>query len=175
MEGHPAQHPHRKVFLYTGAAVFALAFAMLILPAVTSIAIEVLVGILVLLAGLVRIYWAFHATQFKNGAYLFVLGLVTVIAGIAMLSHPSFAGGSLTMIVTVYLLIDGIVEVVVSRLIQPKQGWQWLQAAGVISVLLGILTWIQAPLAGAWAIGFYLALKLMLIAVIILRSRVGAH
>lgn len=176
MDTHLSNHPgSKKALIYAAIIAVALAILALITPAVTSIAVEVLVGILVLLAGFVRFYWAFQAANFVNGAYLFGLGLITVIAGIAMLSNPFFAGGSLTMIVTLYLIIDGIAEVLIGRLLRPHRGWQWMAGAGIGSILLGLSLWVQMPFSGAWAITLCLALKLLLIASIILRTRVHHH
>lgn len=160
-----------KTLLIAAAIAIVLAIVALMIPAVTSLAIELLVGILISAAGVVRMFWAFKIHSLGKGGLLFGLGLVTLIAGVAVLTHPFFAGGSLTMILTVYLLVDGGAELIVAKLLQPLKGWKWLLSGGVISAVLGLMLWLQVPLSGAWAIALALAIKLLMIAVIILKSR----
>lgn len=149
-----------------GAIAILLGLLAMLSPTVTGISIGILLGILVLLAGLVRIVWAFRARDFGRGLLLFAIGGITFIAGLAMVSHPLFASGVLTVILTLYFLIDGAAEIAIGYVSRPAQGSGWLMFAGIVSVVLGLMIWSQFPLSGAWAVGILLGIKLLFIGLI---------
>ncbi|HKJ54106.1 MAG TPA: DUF308 domain-containing protein [Gammaproteobacteria bacterium] len=149
-----------------GAIAILLGLLAMLSPTVTGISIGILVGILVLLAGLVRIVWAFRARDLGRGLLLFAIGGITFIAGLAMITHPMFASGVLTVILTLYFLLDGAAELASGYFMRPAAGSGWLMFAGAISVLLGLMIWSQFPLSGAWAVGILLGIKLLFIGLI---------
>lgn len=166
----PVDHSVKHYLIKAGVVVVVLGFLAMMAPTVTGLSIGILVGFLVLCAGIVRIYWAFRARQFGRGAMLFALGLLTVIAGAAMVMHPVYAAGVLTMILTVYFLLDGVAEITIANMVKPMRGWGWLMTGGIVSILLGVMIWIQFPLSGAWAIGILLGIKLLLIGFIVIAT-----
>jgi len=80
-----------------------------------------------------------------------------------MLASPLFAAGVLTMMLAVYLVLDGIFELVAGLHVRPNPGWGWLVTGGAVSLLLGMMIWRQYPLSGPWAIGLLLGIKLLFI------------
>ena len=66
----------------------------------------------------------------------------------------------------VYFLVDGLTEAVAGLQLRPASGWGWLLFSGVVSVLFGIMVWQQYPLAGAWAIGVLLGIKLFMVGLV---------
>lgn len=159
---------NRKNLKIAGAAAILLGLLAMLAPTVTGMSIGILVGILVLLAGLVRMTWAFRSRDLGRGLLLFAIGGLTFIAGLAMVTHPRFASGVLTVILTLYFLIDGAAELAIGYLMRPGPGWGWLMFAGAISVLLGLMIWSQFPLSGAWAVGILLGIKLLFIGLIMI-------
>ncbi len=85
-----------------------------------------------------------------------------------MLASPMFAAGLLTIVLVAYLLIDGIFEVIGALQIKPAEGWGWMLLGGSVSLILDIMLWGQFPLAGMWAIGVLLSIKLALTGVIMI-------
>ena len=161
-----AQGMHRRNLKIAGATAILLGLLAMLAPVVTGLSIGILVGILVLLAGLVRMIWAFRSRDFGRGLLLFAIGGITFVAGLAMVTHPRFASGVLTVILTLYFLVDGAAELAIGYLMRPAKGSGWLIFAGMVSVLLGLMIWSQFPLSGAWAVGILLGIKLLFIGLI---------
>jgi len=84
------------------------------------------------------------------------------VCGIVMLAKPGIASGVLTILLAVYLIADGLFEIVGSFRVRPTKGWTWLLFSGALSLVLGILIWKQFPISGALAIGVFLGIKLIL-------------
>ena len=163
--------PGSKNMKILGIITIILGLLAIAAPLITGIAIAILVGILVLCGGIARIVWAFHAASFSKGLLGFVVGGLTLLCGIALVTDPVFASGVLTIILAVYFLIDGAFEIARAFQIRPAPGWNWLLLGGLISFLLGLMIWQQFPLSGAWAIGLLLGIKLLFIGIIMISFR----
>ena len=147
-----------------GIIAIVLGLLCMMAPVITGLSIALLLGILVLAAGVARVIWAFQSGSVGQGIWKFVLGGLTLICGLLLVLNPVFAAGFFTILLALYFVIDGISEIAAGT--ATKQGW--LTFAGVVSILLGVLLWAQFPLSGPWAMGILLGLKLLFIGIIML-------
>ncbi|MEE8361958.1 MAG: HdeD family acid-resistance protein [Gemmatimonadales bacterium] len=122
-------------------------------PLVTGVGIVMLIGIMILVAGIVRLFGAFKCGSFGAGVLALLGGLVAIVVGGYMLSRPGAGLATLTWILALYFVISGIGEVIVGLGMKPIKGWVWNVFSGVVGLLLGIMIWRQFPLSGAWAVG----------------------
>ena len=105
---------------------------------------------------------AFRAGSFGHGMMVFLVGALTAVAGIYMMAEPGVALVTMGVFLAMYFAVAGIVEVIYALRLKPEQGWGWLMFGGVVSLLLGIMMWRQMPLAGAWAIGVLVGIRLLM-------------
>ena len=151
-----------------GAIAIILGFLALMAPGLTGFSIALLVGVLVILGGLVRMTWAFGAGGFGKGLLGFAIGGLTLLCGIALVSNPLFSSGVLTIVLAVYFVADGLSEVAAGLQGRLANGRGWLLFSGIVSILCGIMIWQQYPLAGAWAIGILLGIKLFMVGLVMI-------
>jgi uncharacterized membrane protein HdeD (DUF308 family) len=137
-------------------------------PSITGLSVMLLVGLLVLAGGIVRMIWAFRARSLGRGLFGLAIGGLTLLCGVALLTHPLFASGVLTIMLAVYLMVDGVFEFVAAFRVRPSSGWVWPLVGGILSFLLGLMIWQQFPLSGVWAIGVLLGFKLLLVGMAII-------
>jgi len=142
-------------------------FAMLA-PGLTGFYVLLLLGSLLLIAGIIQVIWAFKTEATGKKYVSMIIGLLTLICGILLLANPLFASGLLTIFLALYFIIDGIIEIVASIQRKPVEGWGWLMFGGIVSLLLGLLIWRQFPLAGVWAMGVLIGIKLFFIGLIMI-------
>jgi uncharacterized membrane protein HdeD (DUF308 family) len=139
--------------------VFAILFglaAIFFTPATIG-ALVLVFGIYMLIDGVFAIVSGVRAAERHERWGLFILeGLVDLLAGLAAVFMPG-----LTLIVLIYVMggwaiVTGVL--MAAAAFRAVHGKGWLIAAGVISVIWGILLFI-APIAGAlvltWFIGGY--------------------
>ena len=153
-----------------GVIAIILGMLALLSPGFTGIAIMTFLGILVLAGGIVRMIWAFKADSIGMGILVFAIGLLTLLAGIALLANPVFAAGVLTIMLVIYFIVDGIFEIISGFQARPESGSGWMIFGGIISILLGIMLWKQFPLSGPTAVGILLGIKLFFIGIIMVTS-----
>jgi len=154
-----------------GIIAIILGLLAMAAPVLTGLSIALLVGILVVVAGVVRLVWAFQAGSVGEGILKFLLAGLTLVCGMVLVANPLFASGFLTILLSLYFIVDGVSEIAVG--LGTKRGW--FIFAGVVSILLGVLLWAQFPLSGAWALGILLGIKLLFIGLIMIMGGSAAR
>jgi uncharacterized membrane protein HdeD (DUF308 family) len=146
-----------------------LAIAM---PWVAGQSILMMVGILVMAAGIMRMIWAFQAGSLGKGILVFLIGVLTLMAGVAVISHPLMSSAVLSVLLSVYFLVDGFSELFTAFTVAEGKGWLLFDA--VVTILLGVMIFTGFPLAGTVAIGVFLGIKLLFVGVTMLTIRSAA-
>jgi len=154
-----------------GIIAIILGILAMAAPVLTGLSIALLLGFLVVVGGVVRLVWAFQAGSVGEGILKFALAGLTLVCGLLLVANPLFASGFLTILLSLYFIVDGVSEIAVG--LGTKRGW--FIFAGVVSVLLGILLWAQFPLSGAWALGILLGIKLLFIGLIMIMGGSAAR
>lgn len=167
--------PAARNATFLGAIAIFLGVLAMLAPGLTGLSVALMVGILVLLAGLARMAWAFQARSLGQGLLTFALGALMLLCGVALVANPLLGSGLLTILLTVYLVVDGLLEIAAGVRGRPAHGWGWLVFGGIISVLLGLLIWSQYPLSGAFAIGILLGIKLFFTGLIMVAAGSAAR
>jgi len=149
-----------------GIIAIVLGMCCMLAPGLTGLSVALLVGMFVLIGGIVRLVWAFKAGSLGRGILTFVIGALTVICGLMLVTDPLLASGFLTVMLAIYLLADGIAEISAGIGLRPQAGSGWMIFGGILSILLGFMIWMQYPLSGAWAVGVLLGIKLFSVGLI---------
>ena len=131
-------------------------------PLITGVAVAVFVGFLLLASGVARIVHALKSKQWGTGFWGTVIGVLGVAAGLLMIFRPLVGLVTMTMLLAIYFLVDGVSEIIAAFKIKPGQGWGWVLFNGIIAVLLGLMIWRQWPVSGAWAIGLLVGIHILM-------------
>ncbi len=151
-----------------GVIAIILGMFAMMAPGLTGLSVAMILGGIVLVAGIVRMIWAFQAGSLGKGLLMFALGGLTAVAGAFLLANPLFAAATLTLILVFYFVTDGIVELVAGFQLGFGSGGGWYVFGGIISVLLGIILWRQYPLSGVFAMGILIGIKLFFVGLIMI-------
>ncbi|BCX04231.1 MAG: hypothetical protein KatS3mg053_2169 [Candidatus Roseilinea sp.] len=152
--------------LIQGIAAVIIGVLLLTNPATTLIAIALFLGAFWLVGGIFDIIGAFTRRDGDRGWFWpLVAGLISVIAGLLLLSQP--IAGAIILPVTLAILIgagaivSGIFNIIWAiRARNEIQGEGWLILWGVISILLGIYV-LANPGASAVALVLVIAILAM--------------
>lgn len=159
-EAHAVKKHGGKMTVW-GVVTMVLGIICMSIPLVVGSSVALIIGIVVLIAGVSRFWWGFKASGGER-VFLLVVGVLTTLCGVVMLANPMFTAGLLTVLLAIYFIADGIFEILGSFSVRPEQGWGWLLFAGIVSLALGIMIWKQYPLSGLVAIGVLLGIKLII-------------
>ena len=159
-----------KKMTILGVVAIILGVLAMLMPVLAGASVVLFLGVLVLAAGIVRMIWAFGSDSVGKGMLKFAVGVLTLLCGIVLLAHPLFASVVLTLVLAIYFVVDGIVEIVSGIKRRPGLGWMWMLVGGIVSILLGVIIWRQFPLSGIWAIGILLGIKLFFVGLIMIMA-----
>jgi uncharacterized membrane protein HdeD (DUF308 family) len=150
------------LLIFLGVLTVAFGLIAVAMPFVTGVAVSVYVGVLVAVAGVFRIVHAIKSRQWGVGIWGTVVGMLMVFAGILLFARPIFGLATLTMLLAIYLAVEGITEILIAFKMKPHVGWGWMLFGGIIALVLGLMIWRQWPVSGAWAIGSLFGIHLVM-------------
>jgi len=145
----------------TGVVLLIAGFMAVVSPFVAGLSITIMVGAMLAVSGIGQCIVAFKAGAFGRAIIIFLVGLAMLFVGLYLMQQPVTGLAKLTIILMAYLIATGLAEIAVAFQVRPAPGWGSELAAGIITLVLGILLWRQFPLSGAWAIGVLFGIKLM--------------
>ena len=78
-----------------------------------------------------------------------------------MLMEPVLTLFTLTGVLLVWFIADGIVTIYQGIKRKPQEGWGWVVFSGVSSLVLGGLLAYQWPMSGTYAVGILVGIRLL--------------
>ncbi len=151
-------------------AVLALTAGLvsIAIPIITSVAMSILIGWVLLVAGVTTGAQAVSRRAPLRG----LEAIVTVLAGLYLLIFPLSGTVTLTFVLAVWLFASGVLSLVAAAQARgiPQRGLAAF--GGLLSILLGVLIAVELPSSAAWAIGLLVGINLIFWSV---RAMFGAH
>lgn len=144
---------HAGVGMAVGILVAIAGVLALVAPLAAGLSVAIAVGVLLLISGVSRMFFAFKMGSFGHGLLMFVIGVMSAVAGGYMLSRPGMALATITIVLAAYFIVDGVFEIIWAFRLRPIKGWGWTLFSGVVALALGIMIWRQFPVSGVWAVG----------------------
>ena len=122
-------------------------------PVIAGVTVTAIVGWLLVFSGLLHLAFAWQAG--REGAVLWelLLGIVYGAIGFYLLASPVAGLASLTLAISIYLLIEGVLEFVLSFQLRPAPGSGWLLVDGIITLVLAVMIWSTWPSSALWVVG----------------------
>lgn len=144
---------HSGVGIAVGILVAIAGILALLAPLAAGLSIAIAVGILLMVSGIFRMFFAFKMGSFGPGLLVFVVGLLSALAGLYMVARPGMALATITLVLAAYFIVSGVFEIIWAFRLRPIQGWGWTLFSGIVALALGIMIWRQFPVSGVWAVG----------------------
>jgi uncharacterized membrane protein HdeD (DUF308 family) len=120
-----------------GVATVAAGLVVLFWPDATLVAVAVVVGLLLIVAGIFRVVTAFSLDTDSAGmrALFLLLGLLLIVVGILCLRSPFRTVAILVLLFGVSWIVNGVIEMFHGF----AGGGGWAIVSGTVSVLVGIV------------------------------------
>jgi len=90
-----------------------------------------------------------------------LVGVAYVCFGGYLIARPVLGVASLTLLLASLFLIEGILDIVLFVKMRPIRGSTWVLLDGIVSLLLGLMIYMQWPSSAAWAIGTLVGVSLI--------------
>ena len=154
---------HWQLFLAQGVIMLILGVLAVIWPQISTIAVDVYVGWLFLLSGIVGLASMFLAQNVQAFLWMLLTAALSLFVGIVLLWHPVEGAASLTLVLIAFFIVEGVFQIVASlsyRDIFPSQ-WGWMLASGIVDLILAALIIKGWPSTATWALGLIVGINLI--------------
>jgi uncharacterized membrane protein HdeD (DUF308 family) len=148
-------------FLALGVVLMALGAMAIALPAMATLAVELLIGWILIFGAVMHIVDAFWIHHWRESIFQLLLGVLYLVIGILLLAHPLRGVFTLTLLLSIFFLAGGLFKIILALEMRTVTNWGWLFASGVLALILGGLILKGLPSTAAWAIGLLLGIDLI--------------
>ncbi len=156
-------HEHWRLFLIEGILLLVLGVAAIFVPPVATIAVEIVIGWVLLLSGVFGLISTFRMRQAPGFWWSLFSAVLAMVAGIVLLRWPLSGAVSLTLILTIFLLLEGIASIMLA--LHHRHGfssrWGLMLVSGLVDLILAGLIFMGLPDTAAWAIGLLVGINLV--------------
>ena len=158
-----ALHVHWKFFLAEGIVLLILGSAAILVPAAASLAMAMVLGWIFVAGGGVGLLTTLFGHKAPGFWWSLLSALVTLAAGAALVGWPVSGVFSLTLVLTAFLIADGILTMLFA--IEHRRGlaqrWGFLFLNGILDLILaGLIIW-ALPASAIWALGLIVGIDLI--------------
>ena len=84
-----------------------------------------------------------------------------MLIGFLFLRDPAQGLATITLLLIVFFMIEGISKVVFALTIRPFPNWGWVLASGLVGILLALILWANLPVTAVWLVGVLLGINLI--------------
>lgn len=166
---------HHTRFLILGIVMLIAGTAAIIFPFFASLAVELLIGWVLLFSGIAGIVHAFSTRKWNGFVLSLLIALLSLGVGIVLLIYPLTGLLSLTLLITVFFLAGGIIRIVLALKLRPFDHWGWLLFGGILDLILATLIITQWPEAAALIVGLLVGIDLIFTGWIMLLLASATH
>jgi uncharacterized membrane protein HdeD (DUF308 family) len=152
---------HSLWYLVQGVLMVVAGILALAYPAISSIAVVIFLGWLLIVSGIVQGLGLIGARDVPHFWLQLISVALSVIVGLLFLRNPGESLVTLTLLLIVLFLVEGIAKVIFALTIRPLANWGWVLASGIISILLSFILWANVPVTAVWLLGVFLGIGLI--------------
>jgi uncharacterized membrane protein HdeD (DUF308 family) len=84
-----------------------------------------------------------------------------ILVGSLFLRNPGEGLLTLTLLLIVFFMVEGISKVIFALTIRPFPNWGWVLASGIVGILLAFYLWASIPVSAVWVLGVLLGIELI--------------
>jgi uncharacterized membrane protein HdeD (DUF308 family) len=158
-----ALRAHWKFFLVEGIVLLVLGAVAVCVPPLATVAVEVLLGWLILMSGVLGLVMTFQTRGSPGFGWSLLSAVVGIAAGIILLAWPLSGVFSLTVMLTIFLMLEGIASIMyaLAHRREKTSRWELMLVSGIVDLILAALILAGLPGTAAWAIGLIVGINLL--------------
>jgi uncharacterized membrane protein HdeD (DUF308 family) len=154
---------HWRLFMAQGVIMVILGILAIIWPGIATIAVDVYIGWLFLISGIVGLVAMFSSENAPAFFWTLITAALSLVVGVLLLWKPAQGVVSLTIVLIAFFIAEGLFQTVGSisyRNVIPNT-WGWMLASGVADLLLAAVMIAGWPNTIGWALGLIVGVNLI--------------
>ncbi len=154
---------HWRLFLVQGVILIILGILAVCAPVVSTIVIDIYVGCLFLIGGIIGLVAVFSFRDMPAFAWSLITAALSVVIGVLLIWKPATGAASLTVVLTAFFIAEGLFQTAASiayRDVLPG-AWGWMLLSGLADLVLAAVIIIGWPVTAAWTLGIIVGINLI--------------
>lgn len=152
---------NRAWFIILGLLLILLGIGAIAYPFLTTIAAKAALGWLFLFGGIGQTVHAFYTRSWSEFFLELLVGLLYAAAGFWLAFYPLSGVFTLTLMVALLFIFQGVVEFGMAFRLRPRDGWGWMLFSAIVSTIAGIMILAGLPGTGTWVIGVLVGVNMI--------------
>jgi uncharacterized membrane protein HdeD (DUF308 family) len=124
-------------------------------------AVNLVIAWPIVLAGLAHLIIALHTHRLQSLIWRLILGFAYVLFGAYLIAYPALGLLSLTLALSRLFLFEGIFDILVFFRLRTIGGSRWVLLKATVTLILGLMFYLQWPSIARWAIGVLVSVSLV--------------
>lgn len=151
---------HALWYLLQGILMVLGGLAALVYPLVSSVAVVVFIGWLLIISGVVQALGLIGARHVPHFWLQLISVALAAIIGFLFIQNPGEALVTLTLLLIVFFMVEGIAKIIFALTIRPLSNWGWVLLSGLVGVGLAVYL-LTSPVSAIWLLGLLVGFLLI--------------
>jgi uncharacterized membrane protein HdeD (DUF308 family) len=156
-------HDHWVLFLIEGIVLLILGLLAFVIPPLATLGVTIVIGWLFLISGIMGLITTFGARKAPGFWWSLISAVLGIGAGLILLVMPLSGAISLTLVLIVFFLIEGIASIMYSlehrQLLSGR--WGWMLISGIVDLILAGLIFTGLPGSAVFAPGLLVGVNMI--------------
>ena len=152
---------HSFWYLVQSALMIVGGVIALFYPILSSFAMVLFLGWVLIITGIVQGISLIGARNVPHFWLQLISVVLSVIIGVLFLRHPGAGLLTITLLLIVFFMVEGISKLIFALTIRPFPNWGWVLASGIVGILLSFYLWASLPITAIWLLGVLLGIQLI--------------
>ncbi len=136
---------HWILFVLVGGLFILAGGVAIVVPAISSIAPNEVLGLVLLLVGLAQIVQSAKMERNSLFTWCLALGCVAAIGGILVYIEPFPGVVTKMLVMALVFALHGLTQIVLGAIVRGLKGWGWFVLSGCVALLAGGLLVMKLP------------------------------
>jgi uncharacterized membrane protein HdeD (DUF308 family) len=157
-------HHHRIFWWSIVWPVLLIVFSLIALasPFVTSIWFLMVIGCLLIFSSAAQVVHAFQSKGVGHILWKLFIALLYFVLGLYLLTNPVAGVTTVTLIVGIFFLAEGGLDLVAYITERKKDGSVWILLDGIVTLVLGVMIVKHWPSSSLWVLGTLIAVSMFM-------------
>ncbi len=142
------------------AGIFALGDVVAV-----TLASVLFIGAMLLVGGIFQVIHAFMTRTWSAFLLQLLGGALYIVGGLLIMDEPVQGSVLITLLLLVALIVGGVLRVIIALRHREMTGWWMLLLSGIVSLVVGVLLFMELPWSGLWVLGTLIAVELIMMGV----------
>ncbi|UVC11264.1 HdeD family acid-resistance protein [Rhizobium sp. TH2] len=152
---------HSTWYLIQGALLVVAGMLAIIYPLMSAVAVVVLIGWLLMFSGIIQAISLIGAKHAPHFWLQLISAILAILVGFLFVREPGQGLVTLTLLLIIFFMIEGVSKIVFALTIRPMPQWGWVLASGLVGVILSVLLLAFLKVTAIWLVGLMLGVQLI--------------